>query len=88
MPSPSASGVMAFSPKVYDNFKSYSHIVNHLVLAHRLWEEACRKQAEDEDFFRNVEALSGELLTMHSSLLNMVTFLKAVLHQIRVKSPK
>lgn len=43
------------------------------------------------DFFRNVDALSGRSLMLHSSLRDMATYNKVVLHQLRavyLQSPR
>nr|CAB3220449.1 AF4/FMR2 family member 4 [Phallusia mammillata] len=89
--SPPNQSNVVFPPKMYEVFKHYHTIMNSLMLAHERWEQAEAIQAEHADFFRNVDTLCGRTLVLHSSLRDMATYNKVVLHQLRavyLKSPR
>ncbi|XP_009857622.2 uncharacterized protein LOC100178614 isoform X1 [Ciona intestinalis] len=94
MTSPPTSSTISVAPKLYDIIKHYHSITRSLMLAHEKWEQAEALQKEQvlsgggTDFFRNVETLCGRTLMLHSSLRDLVTYNKVVLHQLRaIKSP-
>jgi len=77
-----------FSTKSFEYFRQYQLVIHHITHSHTLWDRSTKLLAEDRDFFGAVETLSGITLTLHTSLRDMVTYFKAVLRQLRVKSPK
>ncbi|XP_077868148.1 AF4/FMR2 family member 3-like [Saccoglossus kowalevskii] len=55
---------------------------NYLLSSHDLWEQADELQKENEEFFRGLDIECGHL-TFHSSILDLVRYVRLGLHRLR-----
>ncbi|XP_076823975.1 uncharacterized protein LOC143469915 isoform X2 [Clavelina lepadiformis] len=91
MTSPASQNGVLMSPQIHEMMKVYHLVTTNLLQAHDKWDLAETLYAEHSDFFKTVDTLCGQPLTLYTSLRDMATYNRVILHRLRdayLKSPR
>lgn len=85
MGSSSASGSVAIPQRIHHMAASHVNITNNILRSYEHWETADKLAQESQEFFVELDSVM-EPLTQHSSMTELVRYIRQGLHWLRLEA--
>ncbi|XP_051513863.1 AF4/FMR2 family member 2-like isoform X2 [Myxocyprinus asiaticus] len=83
--SSSASGSVAIPQRIHHMAASHVNITNNILRCYEHWETADKLAQESQEFFQELDSVM-EMLTQHSSMTELVRYIRQGLHWLRLEA--